>query len=265
MWWQRVLVCALLAVDAAGARKARGPKTVQQPSSAAAAAPGGSSRAGAHARSVDSWALDDILGGAMTGAGFIAEHWQHRPLFTNGSATGGAEKLAKLQRLLSLGALEALTHSPAFYTRFDTVGRNMADPAVAAAAANWWDLDDAWPLSIYKQGFAPRQTRRVGPMRSPSPQFDYATVGDAYLDGATLVFNGVEQYWRPVDTLNTALIEHFEWVFTINAYITPVGSQGFGLHTDNQDVLVLQLEGTKHWRVLHKPIADPLRVRPKDS
>ena len=32
-------------------------------------------------------------------------------------------------------------------------------------------------------------------------------------------------------------------MFTINAYITPRGAQGFTPHTDHQDVFILQLDG----------------------
>ena len=49
-------------------------------------------------------------------------------------------------------------------------------------------------------------------------------------------------------------MERFEWTFTVNAYITPRGAQGFFPHTDYQDVFVLQLDGTKEWTVYHRPV-----------
>eukprot|EP01052_Picozoa_sp_SAG31_P050567 SAG31_NODE_11598_length_1014_cov_1.855738_2_plen_97_part_00 len=60
-----------------------------------------------------------------------------------------------------------------------------------------------------------------------------------------------------MDALCTALTEHFQLIFTVNVYVTPVSSQAFHPHTDPQDVLVLQLEGAKHWTVFHRPIVAP--------
>eukprot|EP01052_Picozoa_sp_SAG31_P050190 SAG31_NODE_11344_length_1040_cov_1.720510_1_plen_76_part_00 len=51
--------------------------------------------------------------------------------------------------------------------------------------------------------------------------------------------------WAPIDALSAALTARFGFMVTINAHATPVGSKGFSAHTDHQDVLLLQLEGTK--------------------
>lgn len=52
-----------------------------------------------------------------------------------------------------------------------------------------------------------------------------------------------------------------------NLYLTPSGSQGFALHYDDHDVLIVQLAGEKHWSVypewIFSPLAppsEPLRV-----
>ena len=37
------------------------------------------------------------------------------------------------------------------------------------------------------------------------------------------------------------------------AYLTPAGQQGARAHSDPSDVYVIQLEGTKHWRVWATP------------
>ena len=158
------------------------------------------------------WALDDLLGGAMDRQRFLAEHWQVRPLFTNGSRVGGAAHRAKIQQLLSLAQLDAVGNSPSFSGTFKSVAENMANPAAADARAEWWDLQDVWPLAVYKQGFAGQQLQQVAPrMRSPTAEFAYSTAGDAYLDGATLVFSGLERFWQPVDALCAALIQELEW------------------------------------------------------
>ena len=78
----------------------------------------------ASAHSIDSWVFDDILGGTVSEASFLQESWQRAPLYTNSSALAENCKechdlrLQKLQRLLSLQAVEAMSHSPAYFDRF---------------------------------------------------------------------------------------------------------------------------------------------------
>ena len=50
-----------------------------------------------------------------------------------------------------------------------------------------------------------------------------------------MVLGSVENYWSPVDALCQAMVAHFGYTFSINAYITPVNSQGFSPHSDHQD------------------------------
>ncbi len=44
----------------------------------------------------------------------------------------------------------------------------------------------------------------------------------------------------------------------INAYVTPPENQGFAAHYDNHDVFVLQIAGTKRWRIHEPVLRDPL-------
>ena len=47
-----------------------------------------------------------------------------------------------------------------------------------------------------------------------------------------------------------------------NAYLTPPNEQGFALHHDTHDTLVLQIEGTKQWRVRKPVVALPVESQP---
>jgi len=47
-----------------------------------------------------------------------------------------------------------------------------------------------------------------------------------------------------------------------NAYLTPPNEQGFALHHDTHDTLVLQIEGTKQWRVRKPVVALPIESQP---
>jgi hypothetical protein len=47
-----------------------------------------------------------------------------------------------------------------------------------------------------------------------------------------------------------------------NAYVTPAGSRGLGVHYDTHDVFVLQLSGTKSWAIYPPVLEDPLASQP---
>ena len=54
----------------------------------------------------------------MTEEQFLVDYWQQKPLYTGGGAGGRTARVAKIERLLSMGALEvgsdgrALPHVP---------------------------------------------------------------------------------------------------------------------------------------------------------
>ena len=71
------------------------------------------------------------------------------------------------------------------------------------------------------------------------------------------MLNGLEFFWEPVNALCRMLTARLEWGVTVNAYITPAAARGFTPHSDHQDVMILQLDGAKHWTVYHRPILNP--------
>lgn len=84
-------------------------------------------------------------------------------------------------------------------------------------------------------------------------QADAAGVYREMADGATLVLQGLHRTWGPLRTFARTLVTDLGHPVQVNAYITPAGSQGFAAHYDTHDVLVLQIAGTKRWR-LHEPV-----------
>ena len=79
-----------------------------------------------------------------------------------------------------------------------------------------------------------------------------------YAEGATLVLQGLHRIWPPLIDFAHRLGEELSQPLQINAYLTPPGSQGFATHYDTHDVFVLQIEGTKRWRVHPPVLPDPL-------
>ncbi|MDB5308472.1 MAG: Cupin 4 family protein [Gemmataceae bacterium] len=68
----------------------------------------------------------------------------------------------------------------------------------------------------------------------------------------------MERRWHPVALLCRNLEIVFHCPVHANMYLTPEGAQGFDAHFDTHEVLVLQLEGTKTWRVYGSARTAPL-------
>ncbi len=70
-----------------------------------------------------------------------------------------------------------------------------------------------------------------------------------YGRGKTVVIMTMQQRWLPIALLCRKLESFFHCPVHANLYLTPAGAQGFDAHFDTHEVLVLQLEGHKHWRL----------------
>ncbi|MEV6847799.1 cupin domain-containing protein [Actinoplanes sp. NPDC051411] len=79
-----------------------------------------------------------------------------------------------------------------------------------------------------------------------------------YADGATLVLQGLHRLWPPLIDYARRLGEQLRRPLQVNAYLTPPGSRGFSTHYDTHDVFVLQVDGTKHWRIHEPVLPDPI-------
>lgn len=77
-------------------------------------------------------------------------------------------------------------------------------------------------------------------------------VDAAWGSGASIQAMHPQQYHKPVWKLMAALERAFSALFGANSYLTPASFQGLAPHFDDVEVLMLQLEGRKRWR-LHAP------------
>ncbi|MEV5450211.1 cupin domain-containing protein [Streptomyces sp. NPDC052535] len=67
--------------------------------------------------------------------------------------------------------------------------------------------------------------------------------------GATLVLDAIDELHPMVGDLAQALERHLHTGIQVNAYASWTPEEGFGVHWDDHDVLVLQLDGAKRWRI----------------
>jgi len=80
--------------------------------------------------------------------------------------------------------------------------------------------------------------------------------------GATVILDALQRKWKPLALLCRSLELFFHQGVQANTYLTPKNSQGFAAHYDTHDVFVLQIAGSKHWRIYRPPIELPLSSQP---
>ncbi|BAY45249.1 putative cupin 4 family protein [Scytonema sp. HK-05] len=80
----------------------------------------------------------------------------------------------------------------------------------------------------------------------------------AYSLGYTLNLGRINERWKPISDLHRKLQVFLNHPVGINLYMSPKNSQGFAAHFDSHDVFILQVEGSKNWRIYDSPITLPL-------
>jgi ribosomal protein L16 Arg81 hydroxylase len=160
---------------------------------------------------------------------FFAEHWERRPLVVPRGEPG------RFDDLLSEADVERLVCSTAIrYPAFRLV-REGAQLDVGA-----YTSDVSW---------RPAFTKTV----------EVERVLAEWEAGATIVLQALHVNWQPLAVFCRQLEEAFGLGVQANSYYTPRGSQGFAVHHDTHDVLVLQVAGEKRW-LLYDPLLElPLK------
>ncbi|WP_372622539.1 cupin domain-containing protein [Falsiroseomonas sp.] len=81
--------------------------------------------------------------------------------------------------------------------------------------------------------------------------------------GATLVVSQFHEIHPALQRFCRGLEQVFLHGVQANIYLTPPGAQGFRVHYDTHDVLVLQVQGEKRWRLWSdQPVPHPTRRTP---
>lgn len=91
---------------------------------------------------------------------------------------------------------------------------------------------------------------------------DLEKVLQEYRSGSTVVLPSLERTWQPIRRLCLMLEAYFNHAARANVYITKDNSQGFSPHYDTHEVFVLQIAGSKRWRVYDAPVSLPLVSQP---
>jgi ribosomal protein L16 Arg81 hydroxylase len=135
----------------------------------------------------------------------------------------------------------------------------------------WPDLNSI----LASRSLQPRQLRLVQSGKTiESVKYRTQSPGGGSLDsgaltaclarGATLVLNNIDTLADPIAALCRSLEDALQAVVTTNLYASWQTENGFDLHWDDQDTMILQVAGRKQWQVYGPTRIHPLRTDPVD-
>jgi hypothetical protein len=157
---------------------------------------------------------------------FFAEHWERRPLVVERGEPGRFDGILSTRDVERM-VCETGLRTPAFRLVRD------GEPLPSSAYLE----DVPWrPGSFTGMAVADR-------------------VAAEHAAGATIVLQGLHHHWLPAARYCRGLEQRLGFPAQANAYSTPAAAQGFAVHHDTHDVFVLQVAGTKRWRI-YEPVLE---------
>lgn len=95
----------------------------------------------------------------------------------------------------------------------------------------------------------------------PDGAIDPLAVFKLFSKGTSIVLSNMQRKLPKLAALCRSLTAETSIPFQTNLYLTPPRSQGFRLHYDTHDVFILQIAGSKNWRIYDSPVELPARGR----
>jgi ribosomal protein L16 Arg81 hydroxylase len=166
---------------------------------------------------------------------FFEQHWENQPLHVQRSQSD------YYAQLLTNRDVEAVISSGGL--RF---------PAIQLARDGGFFPPEAFTRNI----------RSGGDVFTGVPDLD--RIRAEYQSGATISLPGFHRAWKPLGALAAAIEAEFDHPVHTNVYITPGNAVGFSPHYDTHEVFVLQIAGSKRWRIHRPPLPLPHRSQPFD-
>jgi ribosomal protein L16 Arg81 hydroxylase len=78
-----------------------------------------------------------------------------------------------------------------------------------------------------------------------------------YVDGATVLLPAVGRFLPSIARFQRSVLGFVGGTVIVNAYLTPPNAQGFEPHFDPHDIFVLQIAGSKRWRIFDPVVGLP--------
>ncbi|MFJ8733879.1 cupin domain-containing protein [Streptomyces bauhiniae] len=179
--------------------------------------------------------FEDLVGDRQV---FFQEYFNRKPLLRRGALDGRTRDLVSVRQLDDIIALE--TVSPA-YLRIAKDGRGVPGKA--------------YTRTVTDRGAALTETVVA------------EQVYELFRSGGTVTWNALNHVLPAARHLADLFAHTFACPSEVVAFLTPAGKDGYAPHHDPVDVYVLQIEGTKDWRIWEPPPgrrADKASHRPED-
>ncbi|MEY9966678.1 ribosomal protein L16 Arg81 hydroxylase [Streptacidiphilus sp. MAP12-16] len=176
---------------------------------------------------METYSFEDFVGDRDV---FFAEHFNKKPLLHKGALAGRLHDLPSVGQLDDLLALEV---APTSYLRVTKGGKGV-------------------PSSAY--------TRTVARGAALAEAVSADKVYELFRSGGTVTWNSLNHILPSTRRLTEPFADAFACPTEVVLFVTPAGNDGFAPHHDSIDVFVVQVNGTKTWKVWGTP-----QVRPGDE
>lgn len=119
--------------------------------------------------------------------------------------------------------------------------------------------------NLFKRGKIPVQDCKFvldGNIKSVDSAPTLKDLHEAMSAGHTAIADQVHVHDAEVGRIASSLQERMGFVVQevgANAYFTPSNARGFLPHYDPHDTLIVQIDGSKHWKIWHNPLPLPFR------
>lgn len=127
----------------------------------------------------------------------------------------------------------------------------------------------AGQVILYQDGFPTRReafVRKNGKKGAAAREIvDTDRISALFASGCSIVFDSIQDSSDSMARLIAGLEAAFEHRVNANVYATPPKSQGFTAHYDTHDAVIMQIAGSKRWRIYGSPTHLPLESQPHDK
>lgn len=104
---------------------------------------------------------------------------------------------------------------------------------------------------------SPNAAVRTQMLGLPEDATEVEVARAAFAQGYSLVVNHLEDKWHGTSQLASVFEQELGYRTSTNCYFTPAKSQAFEAHFDWMDAFVLQVEGSKRWRLYDALVEQP--------
>jgi JmjC domain len=165
---------------------------------------------------VESYSFEDFAGDRAT---FFETYFNKSAMVRPGALAGRLDGLPSVRQLDDILALEA---APPSYLRVSIGGKGV-------------------PRTVY--------SRTVSRGAALAEAINPDKVYELFRAGGTVTWNSMSHFLPSVRPLVRTFTDTFACNTEIVLFVTPAGNDGFAPHQDSVDVFVVQVDGTKTWKV----------------